>query len=105
MDVVALKKKANKLRGDVLQMVTHANSGHPGGAMGMTDDLTVLYYRYLRHDPQNPDWPERDRFLLSNGHTCPILYAILADRGYGDRDVDAVFHGNWLDFFGRHLPP
>ena len=86
MDVVALKKKADKLRGDVLQMVTHANSGHPGGAMGMADDLTVLYYRYLRHDPQHPDWPDRDRFLLSNGHTCPILYAILADRGYFPRE-------------------
>ncbi len=85
MDIVALKKKADKLRGDVLQMVSHANSGHPGGAMGMADILTVLYYRYLRHDPQRPAWPDRDRFLLSNGHTCPILYAILADRDYFPR--------------------
>jgi transketolase len=82
MEIDALKKKANALRGDVLRMVTRANSGHPGGALGMADILTVLYYRYLRHDPKRPDWPERDRFLLSNGHTCPILYAILADRGY-----------------------
>jgi transketolase len=86
MDVSALKKKANDLRGDVLRMVTHANSGHPGGAMGMADVLTVLYYRFLRHNPQNPDLPERDRFLLSNGHTCPILYAILADQGYFPRE-------------------
>jgi transketolase len=70
---------------DVLRMVTKANSGHPGGALGMADILTVLYYRYLRHDPKHPDWPKRDRFLLSNGHTCPILYAILADRGYFPR--------------------
>lgn len=85
MDILAMKNKSNKLRGDVLQMVSHANSGHPGGAMGMADVLTVLYYRYLRHDPQNPGWPDRDRFILSNGHTCPILYAILADQGYFPR--------------------
>lgn len=82
MEVEALRKKANALRGDVLRMVSHANSGHPGGALGMADVLTVLFYRYLRHDPLRPDWPDRDRFLLSNGHTCPILYAILADRSY-----------------------
>ncbi len=76
-----LQQKANKLRGDVIKMVTRAKSGHPGGAMGMADVLTVLYYRYLRHDPAKPDWPARDRFLLSNGHTCPLLYAILADQG------------------------
>ena len=86
MDTTALKAKANQLRGDVLQTVTRANSGHPGGALGMADLLTVLYYKYLRHDPRNPDWEDRDRFVLSNGHTCPILYAILADQGYFDRD-------------------
>lgn len=86
MEIEALKHKANVLRGDVLRMVTQANSGHPGGALGMADVLTVLFWRYLRHDPKRPDWPERDRFLLSNGHTCPILYAILADRGYFPRE-------------------
>ncbi|MCK5245287.1 transketolase, partial [Candidatus Bipolaricaulota bacterium] len=50
------------------------------------DLLTALYYKYLRHDPRNPQWEERDRFVLSNGHACPILYAILADQGYFDRD-------------------
>ncbi len=82
MNVDKLKQKANKLRADVLNMVTNVQSGHPGGAMGMADVLTVLYYDYLRHDPQRPDWEDRDRFLLSNGHTCPLLYAILADCGY-----------------------
>lgn len=86
MDIEALKAKANQLRGDVLKIVTTANSGHPGGALGMADLLTALYYKYLRHDPRNPQWEERDRFVLSNGHTCPILYAILADHGYFDRD-------------------
>ena len=86
MDMETLKAKANQLRGDVLKIVTVAKSGHPGGALGMADLLTVLYYKYLRHDASNPQWEERDRFVLSNGHTCPILYAILADYGYFDRD-------------------
>jgi len=86
MEVEGLKEKANKLRADVLRIVTHANSGHPGGALGMADLLTVLYYKYLRHDPANPHWEGRDRFVLSNGHTCPILYAVLADRGYFPRE-------------------
>jgi transketolase len=86
MDVGALQAKANKLRGDVLQMVSHAGSGHPGGGLGMADILTVLYEKYLRHDPSRPNWEERDRFVLSNGHTCPILYAVLADRGYFSRE-------------------
>ncbi len=86
MEIGELKRKANGLRGDVLRIVTNANSGHPGGALGMADLLTVLYYKYLRHDPSRPDWEDRDRFVLSNGHTCPILYAILADRGYFPRE-------------------
>ena len=86
MEPAALQAKANQLRGDVLKIVTRAKSGHPGGALGMADLLTALYYKYLRHDPRNPQWEDRDRFVLSNGHTCPILYAILADQGYFDRD-------------------
>ncbi len=82
-----LASKANELRAAVLEIVYKAQSGHPGGALGMADVLTYLYYGgVLRHDPSRPTWPERDRFLLSNGHTCPILYAILADRGYFQRD-------------------
>jgi len=67
-------------------MVYRARSGHPGGALGMADVLTVLWSKFLRHDPRNPRWPERDRFILSNGHACPILYAILADKGYFPRE-------------------
>lgn len=77
-----LKKKADQLRLDTLRMVYEANSGHAGGGLGAADLLTVLYYRYMKHNPQDPRWPERDRFVLSNGHICPILYAILADWGY-----------------------
>lgn len=77
-----LQRKADELRKSTLEMVYQANSGHAGGALGAADLLTVMYYRYLRHRPEEPAWPGRDRFVLSNGHICPILYAILADRGY-----------------------
>ncbi|MFB6290388.1 MAG: transketolase, partial [Candidatus Bipolaricaulia bacterium] len=77
-----LKEKANQLRADVLKMVTNANSGHPGGALGMADTWTVLHYEFLNDKPGDPDWEGRDRFVLSNGHTCPLLYSVLADKGY-----------------------
>lgn len=82
MDKVELKKKAYEHRLRVLEMVTNANSGHPGGALGMADVMTALHYEFLKDDPDNPDWEDRDRFILSNGHTCPLLYSILADKGY-----------------------
>ncbi len=63
-------------------MVSQAGSGHPAGSLGITDLLTVLYFKILRHDPKHPDWPDRDRFLLSAGHLCPALYAVLAQAGY-----------------------
>ncbi|HEX6989207.1 MAG TPA: transketolase [Bacillota bacterium] len=87
----ALFAKAQQLRRDVIEMVHHARSGHPGGALGMADIFTVLWYRFLRDDPANPAWPDRDRFVLSNGHICPILYAVLADRGYFQRDLLFTF--------------
>lgn len=80
----ALHQKAQQLRRSVIDMIYHAQSGHPGGALGMADVLTGLWYNFFRDDPANPQWPDRDRFVLSNGHACPILYAILADRGYFD---------------------
>jgi transketolase len=67
-------------------MVHAAGSGHAGGALGAADVLTVLWWRYLRHRPAEPDWPQRDRFILSNGHICPLLYAVLADCGYFSRE-------------------
>lgn len=87
MDLDQLQAKARQLRRDIIEMVYRARSGHPGGALGMADFMTVLWYRHFRHDPSNPDWEDRDRFILSNGHACPILYAVLADRGYFDRDL------------------
>jgi len=86
-DFPALAAIARELRIDVLTMLEKAGSGHPGGSLGMADIYTVLWFGgYLNTDPQNPAWPDRDRFVLSNGHICPILYAILAKKGYFPRE-------------------
>ena len=81
-DILELKKKAIEIRKDILKMLTLAGSGHTGGSLSIVEILIALYYYKLKHDPKNPDWNERDRFLLSKGHACPALYAVLADRGY-----------------------
>ena len=77
-----LQHIARSLRRDILLSIVEAGSGHPGGSLSELEILTSLYYRVLRHDPLNPSWPERDRFVLSKGHACPGLYAVLAHRGY-----------------------
>ena len=77
-----LREKAKKLRRHVITMIAQAASGHPGGSLSAADIITALYFRVLRHDPKDPQWPERDRFILSKGHAAPILYAALAETGY-----------------------
>lgn len=77
-----LQKKAVNIRKDILTMLTEAGSGHTGGSLSIVEILISLYYYKLRHNPKNPGWKERDRFLLSKGHACPALYAVLADCGY-----------------------
>lgn len=77
-----LQEKAKKIRRNVVKMVAEANSGHPGGSLSAAEILTTLYFSVMRIDPQKPDWPERDRFVLSKGHASPVLYASLAERGY-----------------------
>ncbi len=77
-----LEKKADELRLLTLDMIHEAGSGHPGGALSIAEIMAVLYYDELRLDPAKPDWPDRDRFILSKGHVCPIWYAALADRGF-----------------------
>ena len=72
-------------------MVHRANSGHVGGSLSAADLLTALYYEIMRHDPRRPQWPERDRFILSKGHCTPVLYAVLADCGYFPREDLATF--------------
>jgi transketolase len=81
-DLPSLRKLAVELRRTILQMIATAGSGHPGGSLSMVELLIGLYWHALRHDPQRPDWPERDLFLLSKGHGCPALYAVLAFQGY-----------------------
>src|SRR2546427_5512662 len=80
--IATLKKKAVTLRKHIIRMTHNAQSGHPGGSMSAADIVTALYFHVLRVDPQNPTWPDRDRFVLSKGHACPVLYAALAERGF-----------------------
>lgn len=73
---------ANKLRKDVVSMIFEAGSGHIGGSLGMADIFTAFYFHILNFDPKNPNWRDRDRLVLSNGHICPIQYATLARASY-----------------------
>ena len=82
-----LKLRANTLRCEILKMIYKACSGHPGGSLSIAEIMTVLYFHVLRLDPKNPDWPDRDRFILSKGHACPAWYACLALRGFFDMKV------------------
>ncbi len=82
VSVGELKERARNLRRDAIRMIAAAGSGHPGGSLSAADVITALYFKVLRHDPLNPQWPDRDRFILSKGHAAPILYAALAESGY-----------------------
>jgi transketolase len=81
-----LQALAKEVRRSILRMITSAKSGHPGGSLSAVETLVTLYYNVMRHDPKNPNWPDRDRFILSKGHACPVLYAILAELGYTPKD-------------------
>lgn len=80
--ICELEKKANGIRQSIIEMLIEAKSGHTAGPLGMTDIFTYLYFHGLNHDPKKPDWSERDRLVLSNGHICPVLYATMAHSGY-----------------------
>ena len=82
MTIPELQEKARAIRMDIVRMVGAAGSGHPGGSLSAADMLAVLYFQVMRHHPTRPDWPDRDRFVLSKGHACPVLYAALAEAGY-----------------------
>lgn len=81
-DILELKKKAVEVRKDIVKMLTIAGSGHTGGSLSIVEILLVLYYYKMKNDPKNPALRDRDRFLLSKGHGCPALYAMLAHKGY-----------------------
>jgi transketolase len=82
LSTAELKEMAKKLRRHVITMIATAGSGHPGGSLSAADIVTAMYFKVLCHDPRNPQWSDRDRFILSKGHAAPILYAALAETGY-----------------------
>jgi transketolase len=73
-------------RRQIVEMITAAKSGHPGGSLSAVEILVTLFFDKLRHDPKRPDWPDRDRFLLSKGHAAPVLYSVYAQLGYTPED-------------------
>lgn len=80
--VKELELKANSIRQDIIEMLVAAGSGHSAGPLGMADVFTALYFEVMQIDPKQPDWPERDLILLSNGHIVPVQYATMAEAGY-----------------------
>jgi transketolase len=96
-----LKRIATKLRMDVIKMLKEAKSGHPGGSLSACEIITVLYFKEMNIDSNNPNWPDRDRFVLSKGHGAPILYAALAEKGYFPKEelmklrkIDSMLQGH-----------
>ena len=101
MPIEELEEVAVIVRCDIINMIHDANAGHPGGSLSAADIVTALYFRVMNVDPKNPSWPDRDRFILSKGHACPVWYAALAERGYYDkahlktlRKLDSILQGH-----------
>lgn len=88
-----LTTKANDIRQSIISSLMAAGSGHTAGPLGMADIFTLLYFHTLQHNPKKPDWSERDRLVLSNGHICPVLYATMAHAGYFEvEDLKTLRH-------------
>ena len=108
MDILALKKTANEVRKGIVTAVHSAKSGHPGGSLSAADLLTYLYFEEMNIDPKDPKKADRDRLVLSKGHACPTLYAILADLGYFPKeDLLTLRHvGSYLQGHPdmKHIP-
>lgn len=77
-----ISEKAQDIRASIIEMLVEASSGHTAGPLGMADVFAALYFHVLKHDPQKPDWKDRDRLVLSNGHICPVQYATMAHAEY-----------------------
>ncbi len=88
--VSSLQSKAKEVRKEILKMIYTAQSGHPGGSLSAADIMTALYFHELNLRPEDPKWDKRDRFVLSKGHVCPVLYTCLAMRGFFDMSVLAT---------------
>ncbi|MBI5678498.1 MAG: transketolase [Planctomycetes bacterium] len=82
LDIKSLEERAKVIRRHVIRMLAKAGSGHPGSSLSTVDLLVALFYNKLKHNPLQPAWPNRDRFVMSKGHGCPALYAVLAEMGY-----------------------
>lgn len=82
LTIKQLEQKANDIRKDIIRMLEHAGSGHSAGPLDLADIFTALYFDIMNLDPKNPEWEDRDVFFLSNGHTVPVQYAAMAERGY-----------------------
>ena len=91
-DIPELENKARELRKTVLRMLANAGSGHTGGSLSLVEILMILYMFKMRHDPKKPDSEERDRLVLSKGHGCSALYAVLAEAGEEDGDPQRRYH-------------
>jgi transketolase len=87
MEEIELKKIAFKIRKNVVRMIKAGDAGHVGGALSIAEMLAALYFKIMKVDPNNPAWRERDRLVLSAGHKCLALYAVLADRGFFDEKI------------------
>lgn len=85
-EIHKLEEISNEVRKLIIEQVHHAKSGHPGGSLSIADIITVLYFSELNVNPSDPNWEDRDRFILSKGHCAPALYAALALRGYFDKE-------------------
>jgi len=101
LDIADLERMAAQIRWDIIDMTYQAQAGHPGGSLSAADIVTALYFRVMRLDPARPQWPDRDRFILSKGHACPAWYAALAEKGYFDkkhlgtlRQLDSILQGH-----------
>ena len=86
LTISQLQQKAEVIREDIIRMLEAAGSGHSAGPLGLADIFAALYFNIMNFDPKNPDWEDRDIFLLSNGHTLPVQYAAMAEAGFFDRD-------------------
>ena len=86
MNTAELSCICKQVRRDIINMTANAGSGHPGGSLSATELMTTLFFRQMRIDPKNPKDPNRDRFVLSKGHSAPCYYAVLAERGFISRD-------------------
>lgn len=102
METASLEKVAQKLRFEAVRMIYEGKDGHPGPALSIADIVAVLFFREMNLDPKRPDWEDRDRFVLSKGHACPVYYAALNERGYFQpkvehfqlRQLGSIFQGH-----------